>query len=256
MYPNACHPERSEGSVVVNPAGPGYFRVARQSTRENAPHAYTLLNSTTTRMFWDARGQAPYANCTCAVSTFDFLLRSPNENSCLGGTGTTVKDVLVIIKSLDSNYQDASRQLTDDQGRINVLELRPGVHKVIATTPYGLWETKIKEFLVADQSIDLTLMVQPTPTHGFGDIVTVGSSSAQAQVLTTDGIPASGARLLVRDKDATLHRERWYKLDDKGKADIELVSSPTVLVIIHNGRICTTQIANTESHAVVRFSPD
>lgn len=183
-------------------------------------------------------------------------LASPTKIRVLDASGAPLKDVLVIIKSLDSSYLDASRQLTDDQGRINVVELKPGVHRVIATTPYGLWETKIKEFLVADQPIDLTLMVQPTPTHGFGDIVTVGSSRAQLQVLTSDGIPASGARILVRDKQATLYRERWYKLDNNGKADIELVASPTVLVIIHNGKVCTTQVADTENYAVVRFSPD
>jgi hypothetical protein len=181
---------------------------------------------------------------------------APMKIRVLDGSGAPVKDVLVIIKSLDSSYQDVSRQLTDDQGRINAVELRPGMYRAIASAPYGLWETKIREFLVASESIELTLMVQPTPTHGFGDIVTVGSSRLQLQVLTSDGLPASGARVLVRDKQATLHLERWYKLDNNGKADIELVASPTMLVIIHNGNICTTQITATGKHAVIRFSSD
>ena len=188
------------------------------------------------------------------LSTFCF--GAPTTIRVLDGSGAPVKGVLVIVKSLDSSYLEASRQLTDDQGRVRMAELRPGVHRVIATTPYGLWETTIREFVVTDEPLDLTLMIQPTPTHGFGDIVPLGRSSSQLQVLTMDGIPASGARLLVRDKEATLYLERWYKLDNNGKADIQLVASPTVLVIIYNGKICTTQLAHADAHAVIRFSPD
>src|SRR6478752_9158468 len=112
---------------------------------------------------------------------------APTTIRVLDASGAPAKSVLVIVNSLDSSYQEASRQLTDDQSRVHVVELRSGVHRVIATTPYGVWETTIKEFLVQDQPIDLTLIVRPMPTHGFGDIVPLRSSSAQLQVLTPDG---------------------------------------------------------------------
>lgn len=136
------------------------------------------------------------------------------------------------------------------------MELTAGTYRVIATTPYGLWETAIKEFLVTEQPVNLSLKVQPQPTHGFGDIVPLHRSKADLQVITPDGAPASGAKVLVRDESASLHLERWYKLDRNGRSKIELVASPTVLVIIYNGKLFTTQIAQTDTHAVVRFSPD
>ncbi len=178
---------------------------------------------------------------------------APATFRVLDGSGSPIKDALIIVKSLDSGYGDVSRQLTDEQGEVHAVELKAGLFRVIATTPYGLWETAIKEFLVAERPVDLTLKLQPQPTHGFGDIVSLGNSRANLQVLRPDGIPASGAKVLVRDENATLHLERWYKLDDNGKASVELVGSPTVLVIIYSGTIFTTHLAQSDTHAVVRF---
>ena len=181
---------------------------------------------------------------------------APATFRVLDGSGAPVKDVLVIVESLDSSYRDVSRQLTDEQGRVRTEELKAGLYRVIATTPYGLWETAIKEFLVTDHPVDLTLTVQPQPTHGYGDIVTLGSSRAELQVLNSDGTPASGAEVLVRDEDATLYLERRYKTDQNGKAHIELVASPTVLIIIYDGKLLTKELASTDTHAIVRLSPD
>lgn len=183
-------------------------------------------------------------------------LAAPASFRVLDGSGAPVKDVLVIVKSLNSGYGDESRQLTDEQGRVRAVELTPGTYRVLATTPYGVWETTIREFLVNEQPVDLSLKVQPQPTQGFGDIVPLHSSKADLQVITPDGNPTSGAEVLVRDERDSLYLERRYKLDENGKSKIELVGSPTILVIIYNGKLFTTQLSRTDTHAVVRFSPD
>jgi hypothetical protein len=50
--------------------------------------------------------------------------------------------------------------------------------------------------------------------------------------------------------------ERWYKLDEHGDAKIELVASPTVVVIIYKGKLCTRQLAKSDTRAKIRFMPD
>lgn len=188
------------------------------------------------------------------LSTLCFA--APTTVRVVDASGAPLKDVLVIVKSFGPSYFDDIRQLTDEQGRIPTLELKPGAYQAIATTPYGLWETSVKEFLVEDKPVELTLRVSPQPTHGVGDIVTVGSSHTEIKVLTPAGTPAPGAKVFTRDKDATLYLERWYKTDKEGKAQIELVADPTVLVIIYGGKLFTTQLAPSSTHATIRFSPD
>ena len=170
--------------------------------------------------------------------------------------GESLKDVLVIVKPLDSNSFNDIRQLTDEQGRVHPLDLKPGIYQAIATTPYGIWETSVKEFIVDNKPVDLTLSLSPQPTHGFGDIVPVRTSKTEIQVLTSAGTPASGAKVFTRDKNATLYLERWYTTDEQGKAKIEFRADPTVLVIMYDGKLCTISMARGKTHATIRLLPD
>lgn len=180
---------------------------------------------------------------------------APATVRVVDGSGAPVRDVLVIIQSLDNRQRDVSRKLTDEQGSVGTLELKAGLYRAIATTPYGVWHTAIKEFLVSGDRVEVRLTVEQEPTHGAGDVVTVGASTADLQVLKPDGTPASGADMLVRDKDATLYLERWYKMDEAGRSRIELVGTPTIVVVVYHGKLLVTQLA-AETHPVVRFSPD
>jgi len=179
---------------------------------------------------------------------------TPTAIHVVDASGAPADQVLVIVKALD-HYEELARRLTDQQGAIGVLDLKPGTYRAIATTPYGLWQTEIKEFVVADAPVELQLTVRPRGTHGFGDVVTVGGSKANLQILGSDGKPAAGAEILVRDEEATLHIERWYKTDADGKTRIELVGDPTVVVVIFNGKLITTQLSPKSTHATIRFSP-
>ncbi|HEV3253102.1 MAG TPA: hypothetical protein VG033_01760 [Candidatus Acidoferrales bacterium] len=143
--------------------------------------------------------------------------------------------------------------MSDRDGKAPTLELPSGLYRVIATAPYGLWETSVREFLVGKQSTEVILRVQPMPSHGYGDIVTLGTPRVQLQVIGPDGQPAKGALVLIRDRDATLHMERWYTADDKGIAKIELVSEPTVVVVIYGDVLLTSELAQHDSSPVIRM---
>jgi len=74
--------------------------------------------------------------------------------------------------------------------------------------PYGLWQTEVQEFLVGEKPRRLALNVRPMSSHGFGDIVTLGTKKKMLKVLQHSGQAASAAEIYLRDRDATLHLER------------------------------------------------
>ena len=49
-----------------------------------------------------------------------------------------------------------------------------GLYRAIATCPYGICETKVSEFLVADAPVELELKVDVSPTRG--NVAVVGPS--------------------------------------------------------------------------------
>ena len=171
-------------------------------------------------------------------------------------SGAAAKGVLVIVQNLEKREAEVLRVLTDEQGSAGSIELQPGLYRMIATAPYGIWQTRIKEFLVGSATIEISLRLKPTPTHGYGDIVVVGTTWAELQVVRPDGQPASGAELLVRDREGTLYTERWYKTDTKGQAKVEMVADPLVLIILYQGGIMTTELSKRNAPEVIKFSRD
>jgi hypothetical protein len=94
------------------------------------------------------------------------------------------------------------RVLTDAGGKIPTLDLHPGLYRTIATAPYGLWQTEVQEFVVGEKPMHLALRVRPMPTHGSGDIVTIGTKRKKLKVLKSNGQAASGAEIYIRDRGA------------------------------------------------------
>jgi hypothetical protein len=167
--------------------------------------------------------------------------------------GAALKDELVIVQDLKNGEQELLRALSDQGGNVPTLQLPPGLYRVIATAPYGLWETNIREFLVGQRATEIVVMVQPMALHGYGDIIVIGIAHAQLRVIGPSGEPASGAQILIRDRDATLYLERWYKTDDRGNATIELVGKPTVAVVIYDGVHLTTELDPNNLKPVIRL---
>jgi len=160
----------------------------------------------------------------------------------------------VIVQALDEGEHEVLRALTDLNGNVPKSDLRPGLYRVIATSPYGLWETEVREFLVkGEPDKDVVLKVRPMPTHGNGDITTVRTSWANLHILRLDGQPASEARVLARDDKATRSLERWYKTDKEGKARIELTTEPLVLIITFEDILVTTGVTGKNLNPIVHL---
>jgi|SRR5580692_6767630 hypothetical protein len=168
-------------------------------------------------------------------------------------SGASVKDELVIIQDLNNREREVIRTLSEQDGSVPPFQLQPGLYRAIATAPYGVWQTYVHEFLVGQKSTKVIIKVQPLPTHGYGDIVSAGGTRCQLRVIGSDGLPASGASILVRDRDATLHLERWYKTDKNGTAPIELVSDPTVVVVVYGDNLLTKELSQHILNPIIRL---
>jgi len=171
-----------------------------------------------------------------------FLLMSSAQAATLNlrvvdATGAPFPKVLVIVKSLDGG-SEISRELTDKNGRIPVVHVGEGLYRVIATCPYSICETTVKEFLGARLGPEMALTVSMLATDHLGDVV--GGPTLRVVMTLPDGHLASGVHLLVRDLKAT--REKWYVADEKGSAIIELQSDPVVLLAVYGGSLFALQV--------------
>jgi hypothetical protein len=173
-------------------------------------------------------------------------------------TSAPIKGELVIIQNLHATEREILRALTDDNGDAPALDLQPGLYRLIVATPYGLWKTEIREFLVVEgRTKQIEVRVFPLPTHGYGDVIPAPGPKIQAQVLTSDGQPASEALVLARDKEDTLYLERHYTTDAKGLATIELVgaplNAPTVIIVVYRDILVTQEVAKGTRSLVIHL---
>jgi hypothetical protein len=168
-------------------------------------------------------------------------------------SGAPLKNELVIVQDLNAQRHEITRTLTDASGSIALLQLTPGLYRAIATAPYGLWETEVREFLVSDKSVTLVLKVQPKPTQGRGDVAIVGARHARILVLDASNKPVAGVSILTRDRDATSLSERWYSSDAKGIANVELPSDPAIVVIHAGDRLITRVVTVRDSEVTIHL---
>jgi hypothetical protein len=142
-------------------------------------------------------------------------------------SGAPFPKVLVIIRRLEFKGE-VLRGLTDREGIVPGVDLQPGLYRVIATYPYGLWSTGVREFLVTSEPLNLSITLHSTPTTD--DIGFIGAPSRTVHVVDRNGNPISGAEVLVRDETAT--HEMWYTSNSMGDAEVELFADPTILVVV------------------------
>lgn len=158
-------------------------------------------------------------------------------------TGAPFPNVLIIVKSLEGEGEMA-RYLTGPDGRTPTIRLSSGLYRVIATCPYGLCRTTVREFLGSDMPSEIVIPVSVNPTDLNGEIV--GGTPVRLLLEVPHG-KASGAHILVRDPEA--HWEKWYVADKGGIVQIELPSNPSTVVVIYNGKIFIREVsASTTNH--------
>lgn len=166
-------------------------------------------------------------------------------------SGAGLKDELVIVQDLNGPECEISRSLTDKDGNVSALDLKPGLYRMIATDPYGSWQTQVREFLVRSKPSVIVASVQPMPTQGNGDIVTLPGSWVTLRVTTWDGIPAHGAKILIRDEDATRYLERWYVANEDGVARIAYLKDRLFAVVIYQDVLITQEITAGQMSPVI-----
>src|SRR6516162_5491259 len=123
-------------------------------------------------------------------------MAAPLRLRLLDASGGSFPDVRVIVKSLEGKGE-IFRSLTDSAGSVAQRNLAPGLYRVIATCPYGICKTKVSEFLVHIDPVELELKLDAWSTHGYGDVVTVGSSpKITLRVIDAKGQTLSAAEVL------------------------------------------------------------
>ena len=164
---------------------------------------------------------------------------SPLQLHAVDRTGAAFPNVLVIVKSLDGKGE-IFRALTDAKGIVPSEELPAGLYRVIATCPYGICQTKVQEFYVGGDPVqlELTLDVVSSGTHGEGDVIEVGPSKRlKVQVTDDESRPVELARVIVRDSDAW--HEEWYKTDSSGSATVKLPEGSVTVVVASGGNLAS-----------------
>jgi len=171
-------------------------------------------------------------------------------------SGGPIKGAHVIIRELSQVQTDVTTALTNDDGEIAPLMLHPGLFRAIASVPHSAFKTQIQEFLVEEKPVhaEITLDVLPTDTPP-DVIVHVEARRLKFKVVTWDGRPAGGSRMLSRDRAATPSSEHWYTTNTAGKAVIEANSNPVVVVVIYGSTLVSREFSSKPGHEIVMMLP-
>ena len=148
--------------------------------------------------------------------------------------GKPLRDALVIVQDLDHQEREAYRALTEGQGTTSPRELPPGLYRAIGTYPYSRWRSDVREFVITEQPVRIKLSLPEASTF---DAVTVAIGRVGIRVVDAAGRPAAGARVLVRDANATPQSEHWGTTDAKGQTSLELTLEPAVLLVVYKNRL-------------------
>lgn len=154
-----------------------------------------------------------------------------------GSDGKPVNNALVIVQDLDHQERESYRVLTNAEGNTPAHELPAGVYRAIATYPYSRWRPQVREFVVTNQPITVQLTL--TEASSGLDTLDVAIGRLSVHVEDAGGKPVRGARVLVRDANATSQSEHWGTTDANGQTSLELTLEPAVLVVVYQNRVYT-----------------
>lgn len=173
---------------------------------------------------------------------------APVHVNVLDQTEAAFPNVLVIIKSLDRKTE-VSRALTDARGGVPQQEVAPGMYRIIATCPYGICETKVKEILVRDAPVQLQMTVDVAPTRG-NTFQTGPARTLKVEVSDNQGRPANRAEVLVRDAEA--RNERWYRTASDGTVSVDLPDGPVTVVVLYAGTLTSKTLSQATVNELLR----
>ncbi len=164
--------------------------------------------------------------------------------------GKALKNALVIVQDLDHQEREIFRVLTGDAGNIAPHSLTPGLYRAISTFPYSHFDTAVREFLVRNEPVKVELRM--TAVEDLDDLpVSIGRLSVH--VLDTNGQPAVGARVLLRDAYAHAYSEQWGTTDSQGTTTLTITGSPSNLVVVYRDRIYTFPANGVDTQRTLRL---
>ncbi len=184
------------------------------------------------------------------VACLPSLAAQVQIKTTIAGTGRPLKDTLVIVQDLDHQEREIYRVLTDGQGGIPQHDLPPGLYRAIGTYPHSRWHTDVREFVVASPPVTVDLQLSESTAL---DTTAIAFGKVTVRVLDAKGKLVPGARVLVRDADATPQSEHWGTTDAEGKASLELTLNPAVFVVVYQDRVYTFPANTYDTERTLRL---
>lgn len=140
-------------------------------------------------------------------------------------------------------YGELGRFLTNEQGETPQIKLAEGLNQVIATSPYGLWKTAIREISSETAPGLLVLAVPVRGSDEMGQLI--GADKARVILQTPLGFNADLSHLNIFVRDPEALRETWYHTDPSGRVTVDLVGDRTIVVFPYKGFAYTYALAKT-----------
>ncbi len=165
-------------------------------------------------------------------------------------SGKPLQGALVIVQDLQHGDRELFRSLTDQDGVISARTLDRGLYRAIATYPYSQWQTAVQEFLVRDQPVKVTLRLSRAESL---DNTMVSIGRLTVHVLNANGLPAEGARVLVRDADANPSSEHWGTTNEQGTTTLDLTLNPAVLVVVYQDKLYFFPTSGLDTERTLRL---
>lgn len=162
------------------------------------------------------------------------LQLSATDIRVVSKSGTPMKNVLVIVRSLDTGHE-LGRFLTAENGKTPSVDFDQGLYRVVATCPYGTCETAIKELFAGEAGDTLTVT---TPARAIPHTPLPASARKEAlTIVDPQNRPLRDVQVLVRSVDGV--RGDWYITRANGGTPISLVDDPSVLLVLYQRRVQT-----------------
>jgi hypothetical protein len=197
-----------------------------------------------------------------AVST----AAAPLSIRTLDASGAPIEKALVMVQFLEPR-QEMLRALSNLAGEVPGLELKPGLYRVVAAYPRGVWRTVAREFMVSSERVELVLKMSP---FGTCSPVVVPPVRTTVTVLDAAGVPVSDVDVLFRDADAK--REAWRRTDSSGRANVDLglftpeICDPlewceqergdVVVVVVRDNAVLESRVPSAEAEKLRRKGGD
>jgi hypothetical protein len=146
--------------------------------------------------------------------------------------GEKLPGILVVLKSLEDVPWGVSRALTGPNGLVPAVDVPPGLYEAIATDPYGIFETTVKDFMVATKPVKLELQLDVVQDQ----TVTANAIDWHLRVVDNQNRPVVNAWVTARDSEASTG-VGVTTTDSHGRATVTIpIDRAVVITVFYDGQ--------------------